>query len=86
MRDRRAKTTVNRRAHHLRRLQLAGTDRDRLWAACAWLVAEAVRASRAAEATRAVLQLVHALPDGQPVTVREVGSGPDPSPTPAPGP
>lgn len=82
---RRTKAAVNRQTHHRRQLARAGTDRDALWAACAWLVAEAVRAGRAAEATRAVLVLVRALLDGQPVTVRDAETRPDPSPTPAPG-
>ena len=78
---RRAQAALNRQAHHQRRLARAATDRDALWVACAWLVAEAVRAGRAAETTAAVLRLVDALLGGRPVTVGEVEPHPDPSPT-----
>lgn len=84
MPTRRAKAAANRQAHHQRQLERATTDHDRLWAACSWLVAEAIRAGHLGNTTRAVLCLVQALLDGPPTTDRVFdsmsnSSGPDPN-------
>src|SRR5215211_6832555 len=74
---------VNRGEHHQRRLERASTDRAQLRAACAWLAAEAVHAGLIAQATRAVLDLVRAVRDTHPTTVRDRPARTGvPSPTP----
>jgi hypothetical protein len=79
---RRARAVANRREHYLRQLRQASTDRGALWAACTWLVAEAVRAGRTAEATRAVIDLVDALSTTPPATAGNNRAGSNPSPAP----
>lgn len=79
---RRARAAANRREHYLRQLRQASTDRSRLWVACTWLVVEAIRAGRAAEATRAVVDLVDALSATHPPPPVTSGIGSNPSPTP----
>ncbi len=55
---RRQTSAVRRALHHLGKMRRAASDVHRLWKACQWLVAEARKADRVGDVTRAVLGLV----------------------------
>jgi hypothetical protein len=50
---------TNRRIHHEARIGQAATDRQKLWAACGWLVSEAWKAGQLGVALGWVLGKVH---------------------------
>ncbi len=54
-----ARSEERRRAWHQGRVDAARTPKERLWAACGWLVAEAWRRGRVDDATETVLTAVH---------------------------
>lgn len=56
---------ARRLAWHQDRVDNAPTPRQRLWAACGWLVAEAWRSNRLDDATEAVLTAVHEIREEQ---------------------
>jgi hypothetical protein len=57
--SRRQRKARNRQTHHEARIGQAATDRQKLWAACGWLVSEAWKAGLLDDAIEWVLTKVH---------------------------
>lgn len=59
---RRAKNKAsNRRRHHEQQIRAAVDDRQKLWATCQWLTAEALHAGAIPEATEYLTTYIHQL-------------------------
>ena len=64
---RRAKNkTANRRRHHEHQIRAAVDDRQRLWATCQWLIAEALHAGQVPAVTDYLTAYIRELAEGGP--------------------
>jgi hypothetical protein len=64
MATRQARSAARRRAYHQAKLDAAGDDRSRFWAACGALAATARQAGRLDDATAAVLAVANTIRNG----------------------
>lgn len=59
------KQAENRRRHHELQINAAADARQKLWAACGWLLSEALHAGALDQATEHVLTYIHDLREGE---------------------